>query len=314
MTNVRTFLKENGWIWAAAGAVVLWLVMGLYAHRLNVESFLSNAYIAAFLGVLAFAQMIVVTSGRGAIDLSIPGVVTLSAFVAMSTVNGSDAKVPLALILVLAMGAVIGVLNSAMVIWLNIPAMIATMAMNYILTTAALLFNKHFPTLRTAKILDQFIKTRILGIQLMIFIVLLVMAAVWYLLAKTPYGKSLAAVGQNRNAAHFAGIPVIKVEMLAYVIASMMAAFGGFLIAARAGNAILGMGDSYTMETIASVVVGGTLMSGGRAKVVGTLAGCLFLSLIVTSMQIMGFGSGAQNIAKGAMIIIVFILGVGSRK
>ena len=72
------------------------------------------------------------------------------------------------------------------------------------------------------------------------------------------------------------------------------------LIAARVGNAILGMGDDYTLETVASIVVGGTLISGGKANVPGTLAGCLFLGLIVTAMQIMGFSVGAQNIAKRA--------------
>ena len=86
------------------------------------------------------------------------------------------------------------------------------------------------------------------------------------------------------------------------------------LISARVGSAILGMGDDYSLETVASIVVGGTLISGGKANVPGTLAGCLFLGLIVTAMQIMGFSVGAQNIAKGALIIIVLLLGTGQGK
>ncbi len=135
----------------------------------------------------------------------------------------------------------------------------------------------------------------------------------WYIIKKFlgSYGKSLLAVGQNREAAKLAGIKVNRVEMLTYVFSSILAAFGGMLTTARVGGALLGMGDSYTLETVASIVVGGTLISGGKANVPGTLVGCLFLGLIVTAMQIMGFSVGAQNIAKGALIIIVLLLSSG---
>jgi ribose transport system permease protein len=81
-------------------------------------------------------------------------------------------------------------------------------------------------------------------------------------------------------------------------------------IAARVGGALLGMGNSYLLETIGSIVIGGTLISGGRANVIGTFVGCIFLGFIVTAMQIMGFSVGAQNIAKGIMIIAILILSV----
>ena len=138
MKKVKKYIKENNWVWAAVGAFLLWFVMGISSGRLNLESFLSNAYTAAFLAILAFGQMLVVTSGRGAIDLSIPGVLTLMAFVSMSIINGENKNVPLAILVIVVLGAVIGFLNSVMVIYLQIPAIIATMAMNYILTTAAL--------------------------------------------------------------------------------------------------------------------------------------------------------------------------------
>ena len=66
MKKVKKYIKENNWVWAAVGAFLLWFVMGISSGRLNLESFLSNAYTAAFLAILAFGQMLVVTSGRGA--------------------------------------------------------------------------------------------------------------------------------------------------------------------------------------------------------------------------------------------------------
>ncbi|MCB5713793.1 ABC transporter permease [Lactonifactor longoviformis] len=311
MKKVKKYIKENNWVWAAVGAFLLWFVMGISSGRLNLESFLSNAYTAAFLAILAFGQMLVVTSGRGAIDLSIPGVLTLMAFVSMSIINGENKNVPLAILVIVVLGAMIGFLNSVMVIYLQIPAIIATMAMNYILTTAALLINKNFSIFAIAPVIQKLVTTRIFGVQLMIFLIVLLAVGFWFLLNRTSYGKSLLAVGQNREAAKLAGIKVNRVEMLTYVFSSILAAFGGMLTTARVGGALLGMGDSYTLETVASIVVGGTLISGGKANVPGTLVGCLFLGLIVTAMQIMGFSVGAQNIAKGALIIIVLLLSSG---
>ena len=173
MKKVKKYIRENNWLWAAAGAFLLWLIMGLTSGRLNVESFLSNAYIASFLVILSFGQMLVVTSGRGAIDLSIPGVLTLMAFISMSIMDGEDKNVLPAILAVIAVAAVIGILNGLMVIYLQIPAIIATMAMNYILTTAALLINKNFSVFGTAPMLDKLIKARIFGVQLIIFLVIL---------------------------------------------------------------------------------------------------------------------------------------------
>ena len=86
MTSIRRYIANNSWLWAALASLLLWLVMGITANRLNLESFISNAYTATFLALLAYGQMLVITSGRGAIDLSIPGVLTLMAFISM-TIN-----------------------------------------------------------------------------------------------------------------------------------------------------------------------------------------------------------------------------------
>lgn len=311
MEKIAHYVKNNIWIWAAMGAVILWLAMGISSGRLSVNSFLDNAYIAAFLAILAFAQMFVVTSGRGAIDLSIPGVLTLAAFVSMKITNGENANVFPAVLAIIVIGVIVGSVNAGLVIFLQIPAIIATMATNYILTTAALLINRNFSVFDIAPAVSVITRTRIFGIRLMIYIIILLAVGFWFLLNRTSYGKSLQAMGQNKEAACLAGVKIVRVELLTYIISSVLAAFGGMLIAARVGGALLGMGNNYSLETVASIVVGGTAIAGGRANVPGTLAGCLFLGLIMTAMQIMGFSVGAQNVAKGALIILVLAAGTG---
>lgn len=308
MDSLSAFVRRNSWVWAALGALLLWFVMGMHSGRLNLESLITNAYTASFLAIVAIGQMLVVTSGRGAIDLSIPGVITLAAYVSMSIVGGNNAMVLLGLVVLVLMGAAIGFLNGALVIWLRIPSIIATMAMNYILITMSLIINRGFSEFEICGVLLAVTRNRILGIPLIIYMVVILAIIVHFLLTRTGYGRSLQAMGQNLEAARLAGVKVVRVELYTYMFSAILAAVAGMLISARVGGAFLGMGDSYMLETVATIVIGGTLIAGGKANCAGSLAGAMFLGLIVTAMQIMGFKEGAQNVAKGALIIIVLLV------
>lgn len=314
MNNIKVFIKQNIWVWPAIGSFILWLTMGVFSNQLNLESLLSNTYAASFLAIVTLGQMLVITSGRGAIDLSVSGVITLMAFISMKFINGQNSNIFFTFLIVILIAVIIGLLNALMVVYLKIPAIIATMAMNYILITLALLINKNFLIFNVASHLQGFINNRFLGIQIIIYFIVALGILFYIMLNRTPYGKSLHALGQNYVAAELAGVKVVKIQIITYVICSIMAAITGVLISARVGGALLGMGDSYALETVASVAVGGTLISGGRASVVGSLVGCLFLALIVTAMQILGMPVGGQRMAKGAIILIVIVVGSFQQK
>jgi len=206
------------------------------------------------------------------------------------------------------LGLLIGLINGSLVIWLRVPPIIATMAVNYILITMSLMINRGFADFVVNPMLQSFTKCKVLGLPVLVYIVLLLAAGIHLILNKTSYGRSLLALGQNYEAARLAGVKVIRVELITYMFSSVLAAMTGLLIAARVRGAFLGMGDSYMLESVASIVIGGALISGGRANPAGALAGALFLGLIVTAMQLMGFGLGAQNVAKGLLIIIVLVI------
>lgn len=313
--KIKALSGKYLWIWAVLGSAVLWIALGIVSGRPNFDSLFANAYTAAFLSVCALGQMLVITSGRGAIDLSIPGVLTLTAFVSMEIIGGENRNLTYAVFAVLMIGIVIGLINSFLVIFLKIPAIIATMAMNYILTTVSLLYNKGFSVFKVSPFLTALTRTKLAGtLHILIILILILGYFIHRLIFQTAYGKELIAVGQNITAAYFAGIRTRAVEIITYVFCSVLAAFAGMLISARVGGAFMGMGDSYTMETIGACVVGGTLISGGRASVFGTMAGCLFLSLIVTALQVGGASVGLQNIVKGFLIILVLMIGSGKKE
>lgn len=283
--------------------------MGLFGNGISLRSLIDNAYTASFLAIAGIAQMLVVTTGRGAIDLSIPGMITLGAYTCMGLCNGSNAMILPALLVIFLEGLVVGCLNSAMVICLKIPAIIATMAMNYIIVTGTMLIDHNFNVFTIPPLLKTLTTYRIATVPIIIIFVIALAAVVHFLLTSTTYGKSLLALGQNQEAARLAGVKVVKVEMVTYIASAFLAGLAGALISARVTGAYLGMGDNYQMESIACIVIGGTLMSGGRANTIGTLVGALFLYLIVSCMQLMGADAGMQSVVKGALIIVVLLMG-----
>ena len=309
MNRVKQFVRNNNWVYVAAVTILLWLLMGAATGNLSVRTLIDNAYTASFLAMIALGQMLVVTTGRGAIDLSLPGMVTLGAYVSMGLCNGENSMIIPALAVVILCGIVVGLCNSLMVIYLKLPAIIATMAMNYIIVTATMLINNSFNVFTSPSILAGIATMRIAGIPLMVFLVIALALLIHYLLSATTYGKSLLAMGQNLEAARLAGVRVVKVEILTYLFAAVLAGLAGALISARVTGAYLGMGDNYQMESIACCVVGGTLMSGGRANAIGTLFGSLFLYMIVSAMQLLGADAGMQSYVKGALIIVVLLAG-----
>lgn len=314
MAQIRQKISQWYWIWAVLGVAVMWIAVGIIAGSLSLASLIANITSASFLGLAALGQMAVITTGRGAIDLSIPNVITLSAFLTMGIVNGKDSHLLLGLGAVLLTGLVIGFLNSMLVIYLKITPMIATLAVGYIASSLISVYNRNFKVITVSRLLSGVMRNRILGVPVIVFIILLVSIGIYVMFRYTTYGQALQALGQNKQAAYLAGIPVVKVECGAYMLSSLLAALTGFLLVARVGGAFLGMGDSYMMDTVGSVVIGGTLIAGGRAVTMGTLAGAVFLSLLVTAMQIANFSVGVQNIIKGLLIILVLVLGSGTVK
>jgi ribose transport system permease protein len=302
-------VKRIPWIWAAVGAFVMWVALGIFAHNLNLESLIATSTNASFLAIVALGQMLVITTGGGAIDLSIPNVITLSAFLCAGLASGSDLKALQAVPLVLLTGAFIGLVNALTVLFLRIPPIIATLGTGYIITTAILIYNAHFTTAYVAPILLHIARDRLLGVvPLVLLITLVIVVLLSLMLTRTRYGKCLIAVGQNLDAARLTGIPVNLVRGVAYVLCSTLAAFGGIMISAQVNGAFLGLGDPYLLQTVGSVVVGGTLIFGGRAVPLGTLLGSLFLVLLVTAMQVAGLKIGGQLVAEGLFIILVLFL------
>ncbi|MFQ3579994.1 MAG: ABC transporter permease [Bacteroidales bacterium] len=308
--NIKTkeFLEESKWVYALGGSIFLWLSIGFSTKTFNFDSLLMNVISASFLIIPALGQMIVISCGRGSIDLSIPNLITLTAYFSTGIIDGKNENLLYGLIAVIIVSFIVGLINGFTTIYLRIPSLISTLSIGYILTTITLIYRESFQTFNISPILLSLARGRFLGCPIIIIIMSTFALLSFFIVFRTNYGRCLIAIGQNIDAAKLSGVNTDKVQIIAFILSSILAGLSGILIAARAGGAFLGMGDSYLLETVGAVVIGGTLIFGGKSTVFGTIVGGIFLTLIVTAMQIAGFPVGTQNILKGLLIILVLFV------
>lgn len=311
MERFSRFAQANRWIWAAIAVVLLWLALALVTGRWSLASLSGIVLSASFLAVAGLGQMVVVTTGRGNIDLSVAAVMTLSAYLALLVVKGEDQLLGLGLLVTLALGVGVGIVNALVVIAIRIPAIIATLATGYILATATLLANRSLDGFAVSPTLKSVASGRIFGFPIMALIAVALVVSLGFVLRHTVFGRQLSAVGQNRAAARLAGVPVNRVIAVAFIVSSTLAALNGLFLGAYVGGAFLEMGQPYLLQSIAAVVVGGTLIFGGSATALGTLFASILLVLVVTIMQIMGLPRGAQDMVQGVVVILVLAVAAG---
>lgn len=300
-----SWLRGHRWAFAAIGVLLLWIALSITTAQFSLNSLSGVAISASFLTIVAIGQMFAIATGGGNIDLSIPGVVTLSAFATMILSGGSNAGLLLAVPVVLLVGLITGAVNALLICALRIPAIIATLAVGYVLETATLLANRYFTTFAISPLLRVLATARPAGVPAILLVASLLAGAAACLLARTSYGRALMAVGQNATAAELAGVRVGRTIAVAFLLCSALAAIDGALLSAHTGGAFLAMGRPYLLQSVGAVVVGGTLIFGGSATALGTLLGSVLLVLLVTTMQIAGLPGGVQDVVQGLVIIAV---------
>lgn len=308
LSRLLGWSQANRWIWSGLAVLILWLVLSVVTSRFSVASLSGILLSASFLAIVGLGQMFVVTTGRGNIDLSIPSLVTLSAYLALLTVRGEDANLVVGIPVAILLGIAVGVVNGAIVVLLRIPAIIATLATGYMLATATLLSNRSLAGFAVSPFLKTVAGGRIGGVPTMLVIALCLVAVAAFVLRFTTYGRLLSAIGQNRTAARLAGIRSGRVIVIAFVISSVLASLMGLLLGGYVGGAFLEMGQPYLLQSVAAVVVGGTLIFGGAASAVGTFIASVLLILVVTTMQIMQLPPGTQDMLQGVVVIFVLAL------
>jgi erythritol transport system permease protein len=261
----------------------------------------------------------------GGIDLSVGSTVGLAAMASGLLIDrglelpmfGSVVyfNVPAIIFLALCLGIVVGAFNGILVTRFNVAPFIATLGTLYVARGFAQLSNDGatfpnlvgnpelrntgFPLLGTGAIL---------GIPIVIWIMIAFTAVGWFVAAKTPFGRQVYAVGGNERAAELSGIYVQRIKMAVYMICGMCAAMTGLITASQLVAAHPATGESYELNAIAAVVLGGTSLAGGRGTVWGTLIGALVMGVLTNGLVLLGVQEFWKKVITGLVIILAVVL------
>ncbi|HMF68751.1 MAG TPA: ABC transporter permease, partial [Phyllobacterium sp.] len=259
-------------------AVVIVTQFWLGRAILNPTYWNSLAVLSTFLAVLALGQGTVILTGG--LDLSVPWTIGIAGILLAGIVNGSDAALIYALPAVLLIACLIGFINGVGIVVLGISPIVMTLAMNGILQGFALVYSQGTPAGFSSPMLRWFMTGKIWAVTPVVpFMVLFVIAAV-FLLGRTAFGRRVYGIGNGLRAAQLSGVAVGRTLILVYVLSGLCAGLVGVLLTGFSGQASLGMGDDYLLPSIAVVVVGGALITGGRGHYLGMLGGVLLLTAL----------------------------------
>jgi len=310
--NALYRIKQHVWIWSVAGSLLLWLLIGAISGQMAFQTVLFNATLASFLVMLGLGQMTVIASGDGAIDLSMPYVVTISAFLSTSIMAAGSSHIVAALATALAVSVAIGVANGLIVTLLRVPSIITTLATGYITYSAILMFSRRTVGQPNAEF-AAVVKFQYHGISFLLLFALALSFLTFVILYRTPFGKRVHAIGQGKRAAELAGIRVRRMTVYIFAFSGLLAGVTGVLLGAFIGGAFMDMGNAYLLTSIAAVLVGGTLVSGGKSTVAGTLGGALLLTLLVTFLDLTRLSDGFQYLIQGAALILILTMSKSNR-
>ena len=267
-----------------------------------------------FTNVLNQASLAMIIAGGltlavivGELDLSIGFAASLHGILVTGLIVHDELPIPLAILIVLALGALIGLVNGFIVTKMQVNSVIATLGVGTIITGCAFAYSAGVPIV--AGVPEAFLQLSLgrwlFGIPNNIVIMMRsCSAALWVLVERTGIGQQIQAVGGNAAAARLAGINVDRIKTLGFVISGMCAALTGILLASRLGSGTTSAADSYLLTAFAAVFLGSATLRDGEFHVLGTLVGALIIAFGFNGLNIFGAPTYSQYIFQGAILIV----------
>ena len=294
--------------------IMLLIFIGISAilspNFLTIGNFLNLLQQASIPGIVAIAMTLVIL--LGGIDLSVGSVLAFAGMICAIIVDhfgGTLTGMVLGIVAALAVSAVMGLFTGVLISRYQLPDFIASLAMMEIARGAALLTTSGNPVFGLSgpfKFLGGgflFNKVAVSGI---FWIVLTVIFAL--VLKYTVFGRSLFAIGGNREAAMLSGIRTKINYSLTYMLSAILAGFAGILTASWMSTGQPTAGDGYELDAIAASVIGGASLSGGAGSIWGTFGGVFLLQILTNIFNLVGLPSYYQRIAKGLIIVLALLL------
>ena len=310
-------LLKNREVWLVVAIVALVALVAVrfpgFARPANLTTVFNDTSI---LMILALGQMAVILTRS--IDLSMAANLAFTGM-AVAMLNSAMPGLPLPLLIVaaLAIGLVLGAINGLLVWRLDIPSIVVTLGTLTIYRGATFVLSggAWVNADQMSPAFINFQRAALLGLPVLSWIAILVIAVFYLVMTRTPLGRSIYAIGVNPIASVYAGIDVGRTKFIAFCISGMVAGLSGYLWVSRYVIASVEVANGYELSIIAACVIGGISIAGGIGSVGGAVLGALFLGIIQTALPVINVSPFWQMAISGSAIILAVVLNArGERK
>ncbi|RPI95024.1 MAG: ABC transporter permease [Chloroflexi bacterium] len=288
-------------VWIAIGLLLISALL-IAPETLTRVSFTTVLPLTSFLALAALGQMLVVMTGG--IDLSIPGIMTLSALVAVGVAGGADEKLPVAIGTALGVSLLIGLASGILVGVLKLNPLIVTLAVGQIVYGSTLAYAENVANEASVpRSFSTWITSPLLGLTNLEWTAIAASLLLVLMFRYTKLGRQFQSVGANPRAAWILGLSVNMYVIFAYMGAAFLYGLSGVLLAGFLRSPSLTLGLPYLLGPIAAVVIGGASLSGGLANAVSTWAAAFFLTLLNQMLRVLGLPTALQFVVFGIAIV-----------
>ncbi|WP_434741271.1 ABC transporter permease [Micromonospora sp. SH-82] len=268
-------------------------------------NFLTILKLASVVGVVTVGMTFVIIGGG--IDLSVGAIIALSGVWATTLATQSFGAGGM-IFTAVTVGVAVGLVNGILISYGRLVPFIATLAMLVAARGLAAEISGKQTQVSNNTFINDIAANSLLGIPLLVYILVAVVLGGWILLNRTTFGRRTVAVGGNPEAARLAGINVKRHTVLLYALSGLCCGIAAIMLTAQATSAQAAMANLYELDAIAAAIIGGTLLSGGRGTIVGSLLGVLIFSTITNLFAINGLSTEAQNMVKGGIIVAAVLI------
>jgi len=291
---------------ALAGPYLLLAALIVTAAVLS-DAFLSGQNLTNVLRQAA--PLLVVSAGQtlvilvGGIDVSVGAVVSITTVIGGSVMASSNSRVIPTLLLVLALGAAVGILHYVLIVKMSTDPFVTTLGTMLGLEGLNLVYSGGAPRSGVTPEFRGLAQNEWLGVPIVVYVSALFIAVLIAALRLTVWGRRVYATGANKRSGRLSGVRVELVQGSAYVLCSLMAVVGGVFLLARIGTGDTNVGDDYALYSIAAVLIGGTVFGGGKGGVGGSVAGVLILTVLFNIFNLLSLTNYARPIVLGVVVI-----------
>lgn len=312
---VARFLLDNV-VWVILIAALVAFSLGIRGFA-STQNYINIVYHSVFIGILAIGETYCLVAGQ--MDLSVESMAGFGAIMAAwlagagQFTSGLQLDPYLALVVVMALGAAVGVVNAFFVARLHINAFLVTLSTYIIVRGLALFLTEGrglFSMPPSFRIVDTF---QVLGIPLMVFLMIGMYLAFQFVQTNTRFGRHVYVTGGNAAAAQNFGISVHGVLFRVFVLSGVLAAVAGWLITARSDGATPGAATGFLFEVLAAVVIGGVSLQGGKGRLIGVFAGVLLLSAIHSALNMLAVSPFISDVIRGSLVLLAVVLDAAKR-